>query len=272
MLENIHFHDHKDLEILYKIPQDHVIIDRESYNEIVKLRDNDIAIQKIKEKEEKRYQFDEPILRLYPNKFKFIKDVAEAKEPGLYYINPKVPDCAIESLIKWIAWTLEQRFAYPCGYNRCSIENAKFSTNFGYHFPNDLNYKMDIPLGERECYYNQRINPVRIDQAQGSPRIIIWGDSVRGIRINNLPYMTVCFAGVLMSVFDMLFTEGEQRALDYCTVLKRNRYVYRADQHPVYRNIVCLTPTKTHENYVMDFDKPDDIRKDFEILKKYLLK
>lgn len=37
MLENIHFHDHKGLEKVHKVPEDHVIIDREAYNKIKEL-------------------------------------------------------------------------------------------------------------------------------------------------------------------------------------------------------------------------------------------
>lgn len=70
MLRELHFHDHPGLEKEHNIPKDHVIIDRGSYSTIRKLIAEEEMIKKIQDEKEKRYRFGEPILRLYPNKFK----------------------------------------------------------------------------------------------------------------------------------------------------------------------------------------------------------
>jgi phage pi2 protein 07 len=273
MFENLHFHDHPSLEKRYGIPEDHVIIDRDSYKEVIRLINEEVNMSLIKKEEEARYTFSEPILRLYPNKFKIISDVERAKEPGLYYFNDKMPDGFIEVVVHWISDVLNSRPIVASGYKNASIDEITFCKRYGYPL-GKLNYHQDVNSAFRDYLFTRGSNFLRIHNRPGNPHlthITLWGDYLKDISVGDMSPMSVGFAGVLMSTFDVLFKEGEQRMLDYLTTLWQRRIIYEGRMHPSQTNLVYIRPSKAYNYYILNMDDPDHVKRDFDYLKAHLL-
>lgn len=271
-LSKLHFHRHKELEREYKIPEDHVIVDSESYLLIERLIKEDKKIEQVKKEEEAKYHFDEPIPHLYPNKFKVISNLKQIDEPGLYYFNDSMPDGLMEPVSKWIADVLNSKPQISAGYKNASISEIDFHNKYGYPV-GKLNYKQDVCLGKREHLLSQGVNPLRIHQKSGIlHNITLWGEYLRGIELLHCEHPTIGFVAVLMSIFDILFKEGEQRMLDYVRTLWQRRIIYEGRQHPQKLNLIYVRLGMTSYPYMIDLDKKEDIKRDFEYLKKHLIK
>jgi hypothetical protein len=258
------------LEKKHKIPKDHVIIDRDSYSKIIELIDEEIKQEQIKEENEARYTFPEPILRLYPNKFKLISDIERVKEPGLYYFNDNMPDGFIEVVIYWISDVLNSRPIVASGYKNASIDEITFCKRYGYPL-GKLNYRQDVNPAFRDHLFTRGSNFLRIHNRPGNSHITLWGDYLKDVFVGDLKSLSVGFAGVLMSTFDILFREGEQRMLDYLTALRQRRIIYDGGMHSSQTNLVYIKPIRANEYYILDLDCPDHIKRDFDYLKYHLL-
>jgi len=271
---DINLHTHSELEKLYNIPKNYVIIDDDVYIKILNLLqeyDNLLEEKSLTQKVESSCIFPKSLIHIYPNKFKIISDTDQAKDPGLYYIvNDRVPKDCIPLLEKWVSDIFEYRPFVPAGLKDASISELDFCKKYNYSL-GKLNYKMDIPMGKRDYFSGLEINPLRIHDKLGDPSVIhitLWGTYLKDIRVKGAS-ISIQTAAVLMSIFDILLKQGKQRLFDYLRLLEVNRWVYKASSDG---NEFFIQPNQVAFYFCYNFSDLSSIERDFEYLKKYLIK
>lgn len=281
MLKDLHFHDHPRMEKDHRIPSDHVIIDRSAYVGVLELRNKESSEELSKVGgviEDQTYNHPEPIIRLYPNKFKIITHESQATEPGLYYINEAISEDVIEPLYKWIDDLIKEKNLLMDG-NHASIEEGDFHQKYDYPL-GKFGRRHGVCGSKRDYYTSLRLNSIRIDSFLDSlPRIMLWGSYIKGINQKDLLSITLAHdfptleqMALIMSLIDIILVEGCQAMWNCLRPLKAMRWIYNGYQAPSQPQVLVLRFTPTIADYYINLENRDNLKKDIDFLKKYLIK
>jgi len=216
--------------------------------------------------EKKIIEYKEPLLKLYPDKFKIIINPNQITEDGIYYINSKIPLDVEKPLYTWICDVLNKERICPAGHARGSISYSDFCTKYDYGM---------VKLSKVLCMSNSEMNFYHKEYNINSivfmnNRIILWGEIFKGIIAKDLK-MTITIATILMNIFDIFYKKGLDYMYEYLENLAYNGIIYNFD---TYENETFITFAKCAIPFRYNFEEVgarEYVLKHLNYLKQHLL-